>query len=690
MISLNEHSGIASAVKALSALIDPIFAASGCLQDVLGLEYRSEQEQMGRATARAFENSQSLLFEAGTGVGKSLAYLLPGIIHSMETARPFVVSSHTIALQEQIRKKDLQICRDLFSKVPSLDKYKNFNVAMLVGRSNYLCVTRLYQAIQTKADLFPTEEQKELERILNWSFESKEGLAEELSPPPLPQVWEWVNADSHTCNPKNCDPQKCFFRKARVRLRKANVVILNHSLLFSLMSAGAVPGSDSWGVLLPEDFVVLDEAHTVPDIATDHFGLRISSYGVELALKKLYNSKRNKGLITRYGEPYDTEKVKAALAATKVFFSTIRQDFLHERTQVRVRDVMSECEPVLLPPLRRVVDRLAVLAEKQQGKERDELLDHRMRLATYANGIDQFLQLSEDDHVYWLERTGQRGQNITLHTAPIDVAPYLEQHLFSRNTPVVLTSATLATGQCMDAFRKKVGAHTEHAQIVASPFDFEANVRIFVATDAPPPQSGNGRLDLNWLVETILFCTLKVPGGSLVLFTNYREMHRVAELSEASFNEARRPLYVQGQGCSRSELIYRFSTTGNAVLFGTDSFWTGIDVPGPALSQVIITRLPFDNPGHPIAEAKREWIEEQGRNSFAEMTLPDAVIKFRQGIGRLIRKKTDRGLITLLDSRIVKREYGRHFLAALPKQNFVKFSKKNCEDIFEPYAQSTD
>lgn len=684
MIRLNEQPEIAHSVGALSALIDPIFAKSGWLQSILQLEHRPEQEEMGRTTARSFEQGRPLLFEAGTGVGKSLAYLLPGIIQSIETERPFVVSSHTIALQEQIRKKDLQICRDLFSKVSSLEKYKDFNVAMLVGRGNYLCTTRLYQAIQTKADLFPTAEQKELERILHWSLGSKEGLVEELNPTPLHQVWEWVNADSHTCNPKNCDPQKCFFRKARVRLRKANVIILNHSLLFSLISAGAVPGSDSWGVLLPEDFVVLDEAHTVPDIATEHFGLRISSYGVELALKKLYNGKRNKGLIIRYGDPYDAERVEAALAASEIFFSSIRQSFLQKRSQVRVREV-NGCDPVLLPPLRRVMDRLAVLAEKQKGKERDELCDHRVRLAAYANGIDQFLRLSEDDHVHWLERSGQRGQNIILRTAPIDVAPYLEQHLFARNTSVVLTSATLATGQCMHTFRKKVGAHSEPSKIVASPFDFEANVRIFVATDAPPPKSVSGRLEVEWLVDTILFCACKVRGGTLVLFTSYKDMHRVAELLEDSFARADRPFYVQGQGCSRSELVRLFRTAENAVLFGTDSFWTGIDVPGPALSQVILTRLPFDNPVYPVAEAKREWIEEQGRNPFVEMTLPDAVIKFRQGIGRLIRKKTDRGLITLLDSRIVNREYGRHFLAALPKRDFAKFSQANREAIFQPY-----
>ena len=686
MICIPEKTERQRLEKGLSAEVESLFEQSGTLYQTLRLEYRPQQVKMAYATACAFEKNDALIFEAGTGVGKSLAYLLPGILMAMAESRPFVVSSHTIALQEQIRTKDLEGCRNLFRAFPDHLPAADFKVAMLVGRANYLCTTRLERALRSKIDLFGTREQAELERIRLWASSSQEGLIEELTPPPLPEVWDWVNADAGACNPRACMPERCFFRRARARLRKANVVIVNHSLLFALLGAGAGAGGESTGVLLPQDFVVLDEAHTVPEIATEHFGLRLSAYGVTLGLKKLFNPKTRKGLLKSIGRPDDLEAVVKALQTADVFFEEIREHLLQEHRQMRLRQP-PEMDTDLALPLKQLAERLADFGDKQPDAERDELRDHSTRLLSYGNGIDRFLMMAEEDHVHWVERSGRHGQGVALRTAPLEVAPYLKEHLFSRKTAVVLTSATLATGNTMESFCTRVGASSNTTEIVSSPFDFRNNMRVFIAEDAPLPGRETARLDADWLADTIAFCANRTAGGSLVLFTSYADMYRTADALEDVFASTGRPFYVQGREQGRSELTRRFREAGNAVLFGADSFWTGIDVPGPALSQVVITRLPFENPVHPIAEAKSAAITQRGGSPFLEMTLPEAVIQFRQGVGRLIRKKSDRGLITILDTRILTRTYGRDFIGALPQPTFRRFSRDNREQVFQPFQQ---
>jgi len=236
----------------------------------------------------------------------------------------------------------------------------------------------------------------------------------------------------------------------------------------------------------------------------------------------------------------------------------------------------------------------------------------------------------------------------------------------------------------MNSFREKIGALGVEAEQVNSPFDFESNMRIFIASDAPPPSGKSARLDTDFLSDAISYCTLQIQGGSLVLFTSYTDMRQVAKIVEEQFNQKKRILLMQGRDGSRSDLVHSFSETGNGILFGTDSFWAGVDIPGSSLSQVIITRLPFENPSHPVREAKSDWITARGGNPFLEVTLPEAIIKFRQGIGRLIRKKTDCGTITILDSRLLNKEYGRQFLSVLPNHKFEIFNRDNRKSVFCP------
>jgi ATP-dependent DNA helicase DinG len=330
-----------------------------------------------------------------------------------------------------------------------------------------------------------------------------------------------------------------------------------------------------------------------------------------------------------------------------------------------------------------VTERLGALIQKSDDERaQDELRDHRRRILGYRDAINGFITFAEDDHVQWLERGGKKGQIVTLRSAPLDVAPYLRKHVFQRSTAAVLTSATLSDGSRMESFQEKVGAQSAEASIVNSPFDYEANCRIYIASDAPQPEPGQGRLDLDYLANMICWCARRVEGGTLVLFTSHFDLRQVRERTEAFFQKINRPLFTQGHQMARTEITRQFATAGNGVLFGTDSFWTGVDIPGPALSQVIIARLPFENPGHPVSEARSEYIRARGGNPFTEMTIPDALVKFRQGIGRLIRRHEDQGNIVVLDSRILNKPYGARFLEALPVQRYERFNRENRDSVF--------
>ncbi len=667
-----------------------IFSEDGWLQEGLRLEHRPQQEQMAQAVAAAMRDDEPLLFEAGTGVGKSLAYLVPGIIHAVDQSRQLIVSTHTISLQEQLETKDLPLCRRLFKSTPKLAGYAEFKSTVLVGKSNYLCTTRLSHALADRASLFTDEDYGELQRIAGWADVTETGLRHDLQPPPRAEVWETVSADSSSCSRKHCEGGRCFYQRARARLRSAHVVIVNHALLFALIKSGGAQSqgaaTDARGVLFPDDFLVLDEAHTVPAVATDHFGLSLSSYGVDRALKYLYNPRTKRGLFRKHGGAEAQQLVVDALDASKQFFDFLASTLLAPRPIVRVRET-GVAEPLLDGPLGALHRLIGKLADKlEDGRERDELLEQKQRLNGLQGSVTEWLTLGDQGHVYWAERGGRRQTIVTLRSAPIDVAPALRQHLFGCSTSVICTSATLAMGGEIAPFAARIGADDARAMVVKSPFDFERNMRVYVAADVPLPSPQEARLAIEALTDYIDFCTRRVRGGSLVLFTSYTDMRAVAAALEPVYRQEGRPFLLQGEAMSRTELAQQMRSLGNAVLFGTDSFWTGVDVPGDALAQVIVTRLPFDPPTHPIAEAKAEAIRDRGGNPFNELTLPDALIKFRQGIGRLIRTQTDRGLVTILDSRVLAKTYGRLFLDCLPQPNFTKLKRELRSDEFHPFA----
>lgn len=659
---------------------DAIFKAGGAMQEYLGFEHRPEQEEMSRFCAQAFEADTPLVFEAGTGVGKSLAYLIPGIIAAKKTRRPLIVSTNTIALQQQILNKDLPLVKLLFTRDETLRDFADFKTAFLVGRANYLCTTRLRRAIAEKTELFETKEAAELERIREWALTTETGLYEELNPPPMPEVWGWVNADSSSCTLKNCSDGLCFYQKAKKKIAGADVVIVNHSLLFSLIASGAASEIGSKGVLFSNDMCVLDEAHLIHDVAAENFGLSISSRSLNRELKRIYDPRKKRGLIMRGGLAREIEKgvVADAIRESEEFFASVRQKYLTKRDTVSLSSP-EWIENTLDKPLEVLAQTLASLASRAQSEQAAaEIKDYQRRIIAARNALQDAVFLSSRDHVYWVEKSGS-SENVSIQSAPIDVAPILREVLFERETSVILTSATLATSKGnLDSFIEKTGAEAAEKFVANSPFDYKKNMRVMLCNDAPEPDKDSKKLDCENIAKIIERLCAGVEGGTLVLFTGYYEMNKTADfLYESNLLKDRRIL-VQKQ-MPRAELIARFKEHGNAVLLGTDSFWTGIDVPGKALSQVIITRLPFANPSHPLVEARNNKILSEGGKPFIQLSIPEAIIKFRQGVGRLIRSKTDKGIISLLDSRLVSKPYGRNFMAALPPAPVLRFNSGNLE-----------
>lgn len=690
MIGLNDELSAAPVSPSrLPGLVAGIFAEGGGLESRLGLEHRPAQEQMARAVAAALGADAPLLFEAGTGVGKSVAYLVPGILHAVDARRPLIVSTHTISLQEQIETQDLPLCRRLFAADPALEAYAGFKSALLVGKSNYLCTTRLARALEDRASLFAEDDYAELQRIAGWAETSATGLRHELSPAPRGEVWEAVSADSSACARKYCDCDRCFYQRARARLRSAQVIIVNHALLFALIRAGGARAegatAEASGVLFPGDFVVLDEAHTVPEVATAHFGLSLGSRGLDRMLKHLYNPRTRRGLLVRQRGAQPRPFVEAALGAAARFFATVDATLLAARPIVRLRAPLApalELESALAG-LQRLVAGMA--DQLDDGRDRDELLEEKDRLQSYQASVGEWLSLADAGQVYWAERGGRLQTSVLLRSAPIDVAPALRRQLFGCGVSVIATSATLALGGEIGPFAARIGAEGARSAVAPSPFDFARQMRVYVAADMPLPSPDQARLALDALADYIAFCTQRVRGGSLVLFTSHSDLRAVAAALEPAYRAAGRPLLLQGEAASRTELARQMRSLGNAVLFGTDSFWTGVDVPGDALAQVVITRLPFDPPTHPVTEAQAERVRDLGGNPFNELTLPDALIKFRQGVGRLIRQQTDRGLITILDARVLAKSYGRIFLESLPQPEFTRLTRENRGEEFRPF-----
>jgi ATP-dependent DNA helicase DinG len=691
--------------------LEEVLSPGGALSGRHGAyEDRPGQREMLREVVSRFNEGGVAILEAGTGTGKSLAYLVPAVHWARANGERTVVSTNTINLQEQLARKDLPLVRELVGDV---------RWALVKGRGNYISIRRALLAADSQTSLFEDDRSDEMARLLEWMRGTEDGSLSDLTFSPAEDTWDEVRSDPDICLRSKCPHfQECFYQQSRRRAASAELLVVNHHLLFTDLAVRRATQNYTQSAVLPAyKHVILDEAHNVEDAATSHLGVEVTRRGLFRALSRL--DRRGRGILTAVheglggteegpelrarienrvrpalsralasmeglverieplapsddgavrlgpsgiGEPAASTEVHEALASTLAAFGTLEREVAELRGRLEISEELSE---------------------RLEGRILD-LRSIERRLAAADQGLRLVLAPGDEAPAYvrWLDSRGRgRQANLVLGAAPIQLGEVLRESLFDQVETAVLTSATLSTRKRFDFLRSRLGLAPEaleraedelevRERIIMSPFDFASNTLLCVPTDLPMPERGDP--DFQEATARVVVELAEMSGGGIfVLFTSHSALRQVAGLLRERGADSSWPIYVQGEG-DRFRILEGFVEARHGILLGTASFWEGVDVPGDPLRGLVIQKLPFRVPTEPITAARMEAIEAAGGDSFADFMLPQAAIRLKQGFGRLIRSRTDRGAVLLLDDRIVTKRYGRYLRDSLPDTPLVK------------------
>ena len=692
------------------------FANDGILaKEIKGFEYRKEQEEMAHYIQDAINEDRKIIIEAGTGTGKTLAYLIPAIKWAVVNKKKVIIATNTINLQEQLLLKDIPLAKSIIKE--------EFSYVLVKGRSNYLC-KRFFNELSIGRSIdietFSMEAREQIEYILKWGNKTKSGDKAELPFEVYPDVWELVQSTTELCLGKKCPYRKeCFFMKTRMEKMEADILISNHHVFFADLNVRAETDFDSEYLILPRyDMVIFDEAHNIESVARSYFSVEVSKISFTRLLNRIYQKKnkrkKEKSALIRVEDTIDEkdledgqqyiyllntlkEEISILQNIGDEYFDEIRKIY-ETNTDASIRKSLNNFEMTKSRFLETLRDKKDIFQSKladfltlmmsfnnvidEEKEKNPEVINFNNHLKMFKAYIDNFKFINsfeDDNYIYWLDINSKRT-NVLLTATPLNIAEKLSTVLFDNLDRLVFASATIVANGNFDYFKKSLGLDEEDCIecIIKSPFNYDEQMSVYIPTDIQDSENINAFVtDASKFILDIL---LKTNGKAFILFTSYTMLNQIYySVSKKLINKGFE-VFLHGDK-PRSQLIKEFKEAENPILFGTTSFWEGVDVQGENLSNVIITKLPFLVPTDPVVSAISKKIEEDGGNSFTDFQLPEAIIKFKQGVGRLIRKKTDSGNIFILDSRILKKRYGSLFINALPSQKNIKILEK--DDIIE-------
>lgn len=689
--------------------IGPFFEKNGILaQNIKNFEYREEQKNMALSIQQGINENKKIIVEAGTGTGKTLAYLIPAIKWAIENQKKVIIATNTINLQEQLLQKDIPIIKNIMQE--------KFSYALVKGRNNYLC-KRLFNELSIKGnidlDLFNGEQKEQLEYILKWGNKTESGDRAELPFEVNSEVWELIQSTTELCIGKKCPHRtECFYMKTRRDKLDANILISNHHVFFADLNVRVNTDFDAEYLILPRyDMVIFDEAHNIESVARSYFSIEVSKFSFNRLLSRIYSrakKRKQKPALNRLEETINKanlenpqvyeltlEKIKDATAILQnvadEYFEEMRKAFdngnesgvkkiltSYEMKESNFLEASREKRNKFQDLLQEFMDLLLAFLEliEEEKDKNPDVMNFKNHTSLYKTFIDSFKfinNLSEDEYIYWIDINAKRT-NIVLTATPLNIAKKLNSSLFDNINRLIFASATLSAGGNFKYFKNSVGLIEEDyiENIINSPFNYDEQMKVYIPIDI----GDSDKIEYSYddISKFILKILLKTRGNAFILFTSYFMLNQVYYAIRNDLLKFDFTIFLHGEK-PRTQLINEFKKAENPILFGTTSFWEGVDVQGENLSNVIMVKLPFLVPTDPIVSAISKKIEDKGGNAFRDYQLPEALIKFKQGIGRLIRNKTDKGNIFILDNRIVKKNYGSYFIEAIPTKK-LKILKK--------------